>query len=175
MTNVLQTTRLQLCHLTPDDAPFILTLLNEPAFLHFIGDRRVRTLADARAYIHNGPMTSYQQHGFGLYLVRRRENQTPIGMCGLLKRPSLPDVDIGYAFLQPYWGQGYATEAAQAVLAYGRFTLQLPRIVAITSAQNQGSINVLQKIGLRFDKMVQLPGYDNVSLLFVPNETSNPT
>lgn len=117
--NVLETDRLILRWLSPEDAEFILRLLNEPSWLRFIGDKGVRTIEDARAYILKGPIDMYSRLGFGLYLVELKEPAFPIGMCGFIKRDSLEDVDIGFAFLPAYWGKGYAYEAAAAVMAYG--------------------------------------------------------
>lgn len=154
MTNLLQTERLILRHLIVNDAPFILELLNEPSFIQNIADRGVRTLDDARTYLHNGPMASYQRHGFGLLAVELKATGEPMGMCGLIKRDNLPDVDIGFAFLPRYWGKGYAYEAAAAVLTYGREVHKLARIVAIVLPSNSGSINVLQKLGLTFEQMI---------------------
>jgi RimJ/RimL family protein N-acetyltransferase len=153
---VLETDRLVLRRLSTHDADFILQLLNEPSFLRFIGDRGVRTLDDARAYIAKGPIDSYDRHGFGLCLVSRKDDGIPIGMCGLLKRDALRDVDVGFAFLPEFWGKGYAFESASAVLSYGRDVLRLGRIVAITSPDNDGSIRVLTKLGMRFEGMIQL-------------------
>lgn len=165
---ILETARLTLRRLAPDDAPFILALLNDPLFLRFVGDKGVRTLDDARDYIINGPMASYAQHGFGLFHVSLKPADTPIGMCGLLKREVLADVDVGFAYLPQYSGQGYATEAARATLDYGRTVLGLKRIVAITAPDNEGSQNVLRKIGLRHEKTLRLPAYRTESLLFTP-------
>jgi RimJ/RimL family protein N-acetyltransferase len=131
-----------------EDAPFILELLNEAGFLRFIGDKGVRTLEDARDYISKGPLESYGRFGFGLYLASLTDG-TPVGICGLVKRETLPDVDLGFAFLSRHWSKGYAVESATAVLAYARDTLGLGRIVAITAPGNQGSIAVLEKVGLR--------------------------
>jgi RimJ/RimL family protein N-acetyltransferase len=139
-----------------DDAGFILDLLNEPGFMRFIGDKGVRTLADARDYIAKGPMDSYRRHGFGLYLASLRRCGTPIGICGLVKREALADVDLGFAFLASHWSKGYASESAAAVLDYGRRTLGIERIVAITAPDNAGSIAVLEKIGLRLSGRVRL-------------------
>ncbi len=138
-----------------DDA-FILRLLNEEGFLRFIGDKGVRTLADARDYIAQGPIESYRRHGFGLYLTSLRDDGRPIGICGLVKREGLSDVDVGFAFLSEFWSKGYATESAAAVLAYARDRLKLKRIVAITAMDNHGSIAVLGKIGLKFERLVRL-------------------
>ena len=153
---VLETERLSLRRLTVDDAEFIFALLNEPSFLRYIGDKKVRNLDDARQYILNGPVGSYERHGFGLNCVELRESHTPIGMCGLLKRDELPDPDIGFALLPDFWSRGFAFEAAQAVLkdACERFKIQ--RILAITSLDNDASINLLQRLGFRFEKIVQL-------------------
>jgi RimJ/RimL family protein N-acetyltransferase len=153
---VLETDRLILRRITVEDAEFILQLLNEPSFLQFIGDKGVRTVAEARKYIVAGPIRSYEQFGFGLYLAELKEMPVPIGMCGLLKRESLDDVDIGFAFLPQFWRQGYAFESAAAALAYGRSVIGLNRIVAITNPDNLGSINVLEKLGLGFERMIKL-------------------
>ncbi len=155
---VLETDRLVLRHLTLNDAPFILELLNEPSFLRYIGDRGVRSQQDARQYILKGPIASYNRHGFGLYLVFLKETGDPIGMCGLLKRDSLPDADVGFAFLPARWRQGYAFEAASAVMAWGRGSLGLRRILAITAPDNQASIALLEKMGMKFEKMTRLEG-----------------
>lgn len=154
--NVLETDRLLLRRLTTDDAGFILELLNEPSFIRFIGDKGVRTLDEAREYIRNGPVDSYQRHGFGLYLTALKEGVVPVGICGLLKRESLEDVDVGFAFLPRFWSRGYAFEAASAVTDYARSHLGLNRLVAITNPDNDASIRVLEKLGLRFERMVRL-------------------
>jgi len=167
---VLETERLVLRHLSTDDSEFILALLNEPSFLHYIGDKGVRTLEDARQYIVSGPVSSYEQYGFGLFLVELKDSHTPIGMCGLIKRQELEDVDIGYAYLPAFWSKGYAVEAGAAVMKYGREVLGLKRIVAITSLDNGSSGRVLEKIGLKFEKQIRLPGHDAESRLFTPDE-----
>lgn len=162
---ILETDRLILRRLTLEDAEFVLGLLNEPSWLHFIGDKGVRTLEDARAYILKGPVEMYSRLGFGLYLVELKEEGLSIGMCGLLKRDSLNDVDIGFAFLPAYWGKGYAYEAAAAVMEYSGAVLGLSRVVAITSPDNNRSAKLLEKLGLRFEEMVKLaPEADEVRL-----------
>jgi len=162
---VLETDRLILRWVSLEDAEFILGLLNEPSWLQFIGDKGVRTVEDARAYVLKGPVDMYSRLGFGLYLVELKESVLPIGMCGLIKRDTLEDVDIGFAFLPAYWGKGYAYEAAAAVLAYGEKVLGLNRIVAITSLDNDRSAKLLEKLGLRFEKVLKLaPGSEEVKL-----------
>jgi RimJ/RimL family protein N-acetyltransferase len=153
---VLETNRLVLRWLTIDDAEFIFDLLNQASFLHYIGDKGIRTIEDARKYILTGPIASYERFGFGLYLAELKQTQISIGICGLLKRESLEDVDVGFAFLPQFWGQGYAFESAAAVLKYGRDALGLDRIVAITSPDNQASIRVLNKLGFNFQRMIRL-------------------
>lgn len=155
---ILETERLILRRLSLDDAGFILELLNEPGWLRFIGDKGVRTLEDARSYILKGPVEMYARHGFGLYLTELKKDGTPVGLCGLIKRDALKDVDLGYAFLRRFWGNGYAYEAASAVMAYAKATLGLERIVAITTPDNGSSIALLEKAGFAFEGMVQLPG-----------------
>ena len=153
---VIETERLVLRRLNAEDADFIVKLLNQPSFLRYIGDKEVRNNVDAVRYIQSGPVASYERFGFGLYLVELKESGESIGMCGLLKRDTLPDVDIGFAFLPSYWSRGYALESATAVMTYGREALGLRRIVAITSPDNDASIRLLEKIGLRFEGMIKL-------------------
>ena len=153
---ILETERLVLREFVLDDAPFILDLLNQPSFHRFIGDKGVRTLEDARAYLRQGPIDSYATHGFGLYHVALKESMLPIGMCGLLKREALPHPDIGFAFLPAYWSRGYATESARAVLDYAVEVLALNRILAVTSTDNHDSMNLLGRLGFRSDGTVRL-------------------
>jgi RimJ/RimL family protein N-acetyltransferase len=153
---VLETARLVLRRLSTDDADFILELLNQPSFLRYIGDKGVRNSEDAIRYIQTGPIASYERFGFGLYLVELKKTGAPIGMCGLLKRDSLPDVDVGFAFLPDYWSQGFAYESAAAVMNHGREAQGLRRIVAITSLDNDASIKLLEKLGLRFESLIKL-------------------
>ena len=150
---VLETERLILRRFNTDDAPFILALLNEPSFLRYIGDKKVRTLEDARQYILNGPVATYENHGFGLYQVELKDSHTPIGMCGLLQREELPQPDIGFAFLPDFWKKGFAVEAAAAVLKDARDRLKLDRLLAIVNPDNETSIRLLEKLGFRFEQM----------------------
>ena len=152
---MLETERLVLRRLTTKDAAFILELLNDPAFLRYIGDKGVRTHADACRYIETGPMASYERHGFGLYRVELKDGGEPIGMCGLLKRDYLPDVDIGFALLPAHRSKGYTLEAAAAVLAHATDTLGLKRVLAITSPDNVASIGLLERLGFRFERMAR--------------------
>jgi RimJ/RimL family protein N-acetyltransferase len=149
---ILNTERLFLRELTLDDAPFILTLLNEPSFLLYINDKNVRSLEDARQYMLNGPMASYKRNGFGLYLVELKESAVPIGLCGLLKRDELPDADIGFAFLPDFWNKGFAFESANAVMNDARERLGLNRVLAIVQPDNNASIKLLEKLGMRFER-----------------------
>lgn len=165
--SVIESERLVLRRLTTADAGFILKLLNEPSFIQNIGDKGVRSEADAARYIETGPVNSYERNGFGLYLVLLKEGGVPIGICGLLKRDTLEDVDIGFAFLPEFWSRGYAVESATAVMHYGRNELGIRRIAAITSPDNDGSIKVLEKIGLRFERMVQLSASEPEVRLFL--------
>ncbi len=160
---ILETDRLLLRELTPDDAAFILVLLNEPGWLQFIGDKNVHSLDDARNYIFNGPMAMYRAHGLGLYLVEQKTDGVPIGMCGLIKRDWLDDIDIGFAFLSQFGNQGFAAESAAATLEHARKVMGLKRIVAITTHNNLRSIRLLEKIGLVFEDMIAVP-YDTEKL-----------
>lgn len=154
----IRTHRLHLRPIVEADAPFIRTLLNEPSFLQYIGDRGVRTEEDARGYIEKGPAASYLRHGFGLLLVEEQVSGTAVGMCGILRREGLDDPDLGFAFLPAYWSRGFASEAAAAVLAHAGTALGLPRVVAIVQPDNPGSLRVLEKLGFTFERTVVLPG-----------------
>ena len=165
-TIILETERLRLRQFVLDDAAFIVALLNDPDWLRFIGDRGVRTLDEARAYLINGPLAMYSRLGFGLYAVVLKSSGLPIGMCGLIKREGLADVDVGFAFLPPYRAQGYAYEAAAAVMAYGRREFNLKRLVAITSLDNEKSIRLLERLSFVFEKTLRLPGDDEELNLF---------
>ena len=153
---VLETDRLLLRWLNVDDAPFILELLNDPSFIRFIGDKGVRDLEGARDYILSGPVASYKQFGFGLYATELKESRVPIGICGILKRDTLPHPDIGFAFLPAHWNKGYAYEASAAVLEYARKHLGVDRVLAITTPDNDASAKLLVKLGLRFDRLIKL-------------------
>jgi RimJ/RimL family protein N-acetyltransferase len=166
---ILETERLILRQLTTEDAEFIFELLNDPSFIRNIGDRNIRTLDDACAYILNGPVKSYQKNGFGLYLIALKGTGESIGMCGLIRRENLDDVDIGYALLAKFWFRGYAAEAARATKDYAKDVIGLKRIVAIVDPANEASIRVLEKIGLHYEKMVQLSADDIELKLFGTN------
>ncbi|MBK8556634.1 MAG: GNAT family N-acetyltransferase [Lewinellaceae bacterium] len=157
---ILSTERLHLTELHTEDAAFIFRLVNSPGWLANIGDRNVRNLTDAVRYMQNGPMQGYADHGFGLWAMRLRSDNTPIGLCGLIRRPGLEDVDLGYALLPDYERQGYAFESASATLAFARQTLGIARIVAITLPSNQGSIRLLEKLGMQLEKTIRLPNED---------------
>lgn len=157
MKKILDTERLTLREMSVDDAAFMLGLLNEASFLRFIGDRGVRTVEDARGYLLKGPIDSYQRFGFGMYLVELKGEASPMGVCGLVKRETLPDVDIGFAFMPAFWSKGYALESAAAVMGYAREVVGLKRLVAIVSPDNERSIRLLSKLGFRFERMITWP------------------
>jgi ribosomal-protein-alanine N-acetyltransferase len=169
---VIQTERLVLRQLELNDADFIVELLNEAAFLRFIGDKGVRDLETAREYIQKGPIDSYGRHGFGMYATCLLDG-TPTGMCGLVKREGLADVDVGFAFLSRHRSNGYAAESAAAVLAHARHVLRMQRVVAITAPENFGSIAVLEKIGLKFERMIRLTEHSSELKLFGPAQAGN--
>jgi len=155
---VLETERLIVRRFSLDDAAFAMELVNDPAWLQYIGDRNVRTLDDARAYLRKGALDMYERVGFGMYVVTLKTSGEAIGTCGLIKRESLDDVDIGFAFLPKSRGQGFALESAAAVLEHGKRDFGLKRIVAIVSPANLRSIAILEKIGLQFERTLKLPG-----------------
>jgi RimJ/RimL family protein N-acetyltransferase len=152
----LETERLILRHLTVKDSEFMLELLNDPSWLQFIGDRGVRTVDEAHDYILQSIVAMYDRLGFGLYLTKLKGESIPIGICGLVKRDSLEDVDVGFALLPKFRGKGYAYESASAVMEYGKRTLGLNRIAAIASPDNYASAKLLEKLGFSFERMVKL-------------------
>lgn len=152
----LETNRLGLRQLTLDDAAFVLALVNEPGWLRFIGDRGVHTPEDARRYLENGPFAAYARSGYGHYLVERKADGAALGICGIVKREALEEPDLGFAFFERHWGQGYAEEASVAVLAHARGELGLLRVCAITAPDNVSSIRLLGKLGFRFERVTRL-------------------
>lgn len=158
---ILVTERLTLSRLSYDDRAFIVELVNEPSFIHYIGDKNVSTEDDARRYLREGPIGSYEKFGYGLFLVSLKDAACPAGICGLVKRPEFDDPDIGFAFLKRYCGQGYALESAKAVLQYGFSELGLTRIIAMADADNGRSVGLLAKLDLKFERMVRMPGDDH--------------
>jgi len=167
---ILETARLILRRFSAnaaDDLRFVIDLLNDAAFLEHIGDRGVRNEKDARRYLRDGPMASYQQHGFGLNRVELKDGGQPIGMCGLLQRDHLDHPDLGFAYLPGFRSQGYGYEAAAAVIAHSRQTFGLGRLLAITSPHNTASISLLEKLGFAFDRNLKMPGEQDEAKLFV--------
>jgi len=148
---ILETKRLRLREFTLSDSPFIIELLNSPEWIEYIGDKNVRTETQAIEYLQNGPLKSYAQNGYGLFLVETKDG-LPIGMCGIIKRDSLENPDIGFAFLKDFTGKGYAYEIASATLAHAINELKISKISAITLPHNTRSVRLLEKIGMKFIK-----------------------
>lgn len=163
---ILETERLILRWMSIDDSVFMLELLNDPSWIQFIGDRGARTADDASDYILNKIIPMYERIGFGLLLTELKSDGSPIGMCGLIKRDSLEDVDIGFAFLPKYRANGYAFESASAVMTNGRSVLGLNRIVAITSPKNDRSVKLLERLGFEFERMITLYAEGSQNMLF---------
>lgn len=147
-----------------EDAAFVLRLLNEPSWLANIGDRGVRTLADAEGYIRSNIWATYQAHGFGLYAVQLKAIPQPIGLCGLVKRDFLSSPDLGFALLPEYAGQGYATEAARAVTLHAQVELRIERLYAIVHRGNQRSLRLLERLGFSRDECNPAPLERDVEL-----------
>lgn len=155
---VLETERLVLRRFTLEDAPFVTELVNEPGWLRFIGDRDVHTPEQACAFIEKRLLAPYARLGFGFYRVELKRDSSPIGLCGLVRRDGLDDVDIGFGLLERSAGHGYAYEAAVETVRYAREELGLARLVAITRPDNQRSIALLDKLGMSFERALRLPG-----------------
>lgn len=166
MPSLVDTARLSLRPLAPEDAAFLLELMNERPYLENIGDRGVRTTADAARYIEDKYISSYQRHGFGLYLVELREGSTPIGICGLVKRESLDHPDLGFAYLQRFWSQGYAREAAAGILGHARESLMLSHLHGLVSPRNTRSIRLLERLGMRYERALVLAGQTSESHIY---------
>ena len=158
---VLNTERLELRWLTPDDAPLMLAVWNDPAFMRYVGDRGVRTLEQARAALEAGLLKLYAEYGYGPFRVRCREDGADLGICGLFRRDGLDEPDIGFAILPDYCGRGFAFEASVAVLDHARDALGLPCVTAIVSPQNDASIGLLEKLGLCFERPIRMPNDDH--------------
>jgi RimJ/RimL family protein N-acetyltransferase len=165
----LKTERLLIRQFTVEDTEFIVELLNQPSFIRFIGDKKVRTIEDARNYIQTGPLDSYKRYGFGSCMVQLKDTNEPIGMCGLLKRDALEHPDLGFAFLPEAWGKGYAFEAASAALLQARDVLRLGRILAITNPDNDSSMKLLNRLGFQFERLIRLSNDADQVNLFTLN------
>ena len=152
---VIETPRLKIRWLEVGDAAFIYALVNDPMWIRYIGDKNISNLEDAKTYLETGPLEMYRNVGFGLNHVALKEDGTPIGICGLLKRETLEDADLGFAFLPEFRRQGYALEAATAVLDYGCTRLGIERIIAILAPDNLASAKLLRKLGFEFEKSFQ--------------------
>lgn len=157
----INTARFEIRELALADAPFILDLVNEPAFIANIRDSGVRSLEDAEGYLRTGPLASYAANGFGLMRVALKDSDEPVGMCGLVRRDTLPDPDLGFAFLERFWGRRYAQEAARAVMADARGRLGLKRVLGITAPHNLASGRVLETAGLRFEGLRDIGGKES--------------
>ncbi len=153
---IFETSRTILRETVESDAEFILDLLNQPSFIKYIGDRNVRTVHEAQEYIRSRFVESYQKFGFGMWTVELKDVQTPIGICGFVKRDALPDADIGFAFLPQFEGKGYALESAVGVINYGRNVLHLTRVLAITTKDNESSRRLLGKLNFKFERLIVL-------------------
>lgn len=166
---ILETERLQLRPFSLEDGEFILELLNTEGWIKYVGDRNVKTIEQARAYLENGPLKSYRINGFGLSLVQLKADNKPIGMCGLLKRDYLDHLDIGFAFLPGYMGKGYAYEVARKIIDDGFARLHLEKILAITLPENFSSVRLLKKIGFEYVKKIITPDTGEELLLYSVN------
>jgi RimJ/RimL family protein N-acetyltransferase len=158
VVKILETERLTLREIVQTDDKFILDILNQPSFIKYIGDRKVRNLGQAAKYIESRFTRSYNENGFGMYLVELKTNNEPIGLCGFVKRDSLPEADIGFAFLPQFEKNGYALESAAAMMKYGREKLNLKRVLAITTQDNESSVRLLEKLNFKFNGLITQPG-----------------
>lgn len=161
---ILETERLILSEVTENDAEFMLDLLNQPSFIKYIGDRNVRTIDEAKDFIKTRYRKSYDDNGFGLYLVELKEDKTSLGICGFVKRDNFQYADIGFAFLPQFEKQGYAFESAQAVMEYGEKTLGFKEVLAITTQDNESSGRLLNKLNFKFNELIEMPNGEKLKL-----------
>lgn len=166
----LESERLIIQELTIKDAPFFYNLVNDPDWLRFVGDRNINSIADAENYLTSKIIPSYKKFGFGFYLVKTKEGNHSIGTAGLIDREGMENIEVGFGFLPGFRSKGFAYEATKAILDYAAKTLKISPIVAITHLENDSSAKLLERLGLRFDKNIQLPDFDKPSKLFVPNK-----
>jgi [ribosomal protein S5]-alanine N-acetyltransferase len=164
--HILDTERLSLREFTPQDAPFLLRLVNEPGWIRNINDPGVRSVDDALAWAEGRLFKAYRELGHGFWALQRREDGVLVGMCGLFKRPSLPEPDLGYALLAEHEGRGYALEAARACVAHAKHVLGWTTLMAITALDNPPSIALLGKLGFVEGAQERLEGYDEPSRVF---------
>lgn len=163
---ILKTERLQLRRMTLDDADFIIELLNSPKWIRFIGKREVDTMDQARAYLKERVLPNYDSLGFGFYIVERMFDMSRVGNCGLTLRTGMEHADIGYSLLPQFEGKGYAFEAAEAVLDYGFEIHMLKHIEAIVTQDNDASIHLLKKLGMKYKSNIRLPEDHEELMLF---------
>lgn len=166
VAHVLRAERVLLRRLDVGDADFVIELLNEPSFREFIGDKAVQSVEDAQRYLAEGPIASYERHGFGLFLVSLLTDDTRLGICGLVVREGFDDPDLGFAFLRRHWSKGYALEAARAVMNYAEKELQLDRVIAMADRDNHASVKLLDKLGFVYERMVRMPDESEDVCLF---------
>ena len=163
--NILETERLLIREMdSAIDAEFVFELLNTPKFIQYIGDRGLRTLEQSRDFIENRYRQSYRDHGYGLYTVEIKDGRVPIGICGFVRRDTLPKPDIGFAFLPQYERKGYGYESASEMMKYGRNSLGFGQILAITSLDNVASSCLLERLGFSLDKIIEMPNGEAVNL-----------
>ncbi|WDD98095.1 GNAT family N-acetyltransferase [Thalassomonas actiniarum] len=163
---ITESSRLVLRVVKLDDAPLMLTLMNEPAYLENIGDKQIRTLDDAGHYLKSGPLAMQQELGFSLYCIERKDTGQAIGLSGLIKRPGVEHPEVGYAILTEHCRQGFGLESVEAVIKHAREQLNLPVLQAITSVDNSASVNLLKRLAFNFQGLITLPGSDEEINLF---------
>ncbi|HVG41509.1 MAG TPA: GNAT family N-acetyltransferase [Chitinophagaceae bacterium] len=166
MKIILETERLYLRQFTTDDSAFILELVNTEGWLRYIGNRNISNLEQAQNYLVNGPIKSYQTYGYGLCMVQLKSSNEAAGMCGFIKRDTLENIDLGFAFLPQFTGNGYAFETAKMTVNYGFEQLQQKKIAAITLPQNDRSIRLLNKLGFVYEQNIHPEDSKEDLLLF---------
>ncbi|WP_193166368.1 GNAT family N-acetyltransferase [Microbulbifer hainanensis] len=153
---MLETERLLLRKFTLDDAEEYFQLNANADVVRYTGQAPFTSVDEAVAVLKSAPLRDYQIHGFGRLACINKRSGRLIGFCGLKYLAELDEIDIGYRFLPEFWGRGLATESSLPVMEYGRNVLGLKRIIGLVEPDNIGSVNVLKKLGLAFERKVSL-------------------
>ena len=162
---ISETQRLIITKVDLQDAPFFFELMNTPHWIKYIGDKKIKTVTHAKAHLKKGILKSYRKDGFGFYKVLlKSENLKTIGICGLVKRKELEDVDIGFGFLPDYEGKGFGYESSIEIMKLAQNKFKIKKVAAITSPKNVNSIKLLEKLGLTYKKRI-IPFDDAEELL----------
>ena len=161
MKKIIETPRLYLREFELSDARSMFDLNSDKEVIKYTGDDHFSSESEALNFIKN--YDHYKNHGFGRWAVILKENNTFIGWTGL-KLNEENDIDIGFRFFRKYWGRGYASESAEAVLDYGFNFLKIDLIVGRVAPENKASVRILEKLGMKFKKEGSCHGIEDARI-----------